>query len=78
MILSSAQGAGRSGPGVGLCVDIPEILIDYLGIDLGGGDIRMTQHHWMDFKSAPFSSKWAAKEWRRVCGVISLWMPALS
>ena len=30
------------------------------------------------YRLAPFSSKWAAKECLSVCGVISLWMPALS
>ena len=26
---------------------------------------------WMERRSAPFSSRWAAKEWRRVWGVMS-------
>ena len=33
---------------------------------------------WMDLRSAPFSSRCAAKEWRRVWGVMSLAMPAFS
>ena len=45
MTLSSAAEVCWSGTGVGHNIDIPEFLVDHLGIDLGGRDDLIGQFH---------------------------------
>ena len=42
-----------SGPGMGFHVHVPELLIHHLGIDLGGGDVRVAQHLLDGFQIRP-------------------------
>lgn len=47
-----------------------------VGVDLRRGEIRMAKHHLNGLRLAPPSSKWVAKVWRSVCGLMFFVMPA--
>ena len=50
----------------------------HMGVDLGGGDVRMPQDLLDDAQIGAPASMWVAKEWRSVWGVMSLLIPAFS
>ena len=48
----------------------------HMGIDLGGADVGMAQQKLHGPQVSPPSSRWVAKEWRKVCGDMERRMPA--
>ena len=65
-------------PGMGFLIHILQLALHHMGVDLVEEMSAWPSISWMDRRSAPFSSRWTAKEWRRVWGVMSFSIPAFS
>jgi hypothetical protein len=57
-------------------MQVLQALARNMGVDLGGGNIRMPSSSCTTRKSAPWFSRWVAKAWRSVCGDSGAVMPA--